>query len=121
MLLTCYTKLKDEPKLKELLDGLAAQKTVATKTDFHKTAVSDAAAAAAAGQSVVFDPQQAITTLNAAGYSDYALKIAAKYRIHAAYLSIQVMSDLSVSCCVFYHICIMFLKRMRFMCNSKLQ
>eukprot|EP01034_Spumella_vulgaris_P026929 gene26929-33580_t len=71
LLLTCYTKIKSDVKLKELLDGLATQKV-------------------GAGASAAFDAQQAIITLNSAGYSDYALQIAAKYHQHAAYLNIQL-------------------------------
>lgn len=84
LLLTCYTKIKDEGKISHLIDGI-----------FSTVAPAKAAAAAAAAKSSTFNADQAIAALQTAGYTAHALKVAARYYRHHAYIDIQVRDQCS--------------------------
>jgi hypothetical protein len=82
LLLACYTKVKDEAKLKQLLDSLYAKQR-------HLAATASSAAAPNSN----LDAPQAISILCASGFTDLALRLAVQHGQHGAYLEILLQQQ----------------------------
>lgn len=88
LLLSCYTKIKDDRKIGELLDYVFNQHGKVNKASVHSSSIVNTKGASA--DKHLFDPNQAIKILNGAGFTEFALKVAVKYLRHESYFSIQL-------------------------------
>lgn len=92
MLLNCYTKLKDENKIDQLLTSTYNQVTTLTE-NFWKSQESDAVENIMnLNEQIVaiFDPIQAIKILKSAGFVEQALKVSIKFEQYESYFGLQV-------------------------------
>eukprot|EP01038_Epipyxis_sp_PR26KG_P011998 gene11998-16062_t len=107
LLLTCFCKVKDEEKLKNLLLSLynnfppnlhpilgsgQASVTNPNANELNNNQLNSNNATIVTSDDII-DAAQAIATLNSSGYSDYALKMAIQYQQHDSYLTIQLSKN----------------------------
>jgi hypothetical protein len=103
LLLSCHAKVKDEVKLDALLESIALSPAAASAEVGAETRGATGAVGAVGVGAGIFNAEQAISTLQTAGYTAQALKVAARFFQHASYVGIQVGpirtgSNLAVAC-----------------------
>ncbi len=86
-MLSCYTKLKDEAKIKVLLESVFAQ----VKEQFIQCQLNTNSSNSKEKDKVIaFDPVEAIDILSNAQYIEQALSVATVFQQHDAYCDLQV-------------------------------
>jgi hypothetical protein len=92
LLLTCYTKTKDETKIAEFVSRESSPEAVRANKANQLNAQSGSAAAAGSSSSGEggIDVPSSVSVLHTAGFTSHALQLAHAHRLHDQFIQIQV-------------------------------